>query len=212
MPPLVDWLVCQRRGLHFQSVCLIYPGFPLPCSVKSVTKLSSDIGAFVKKFKQASSFVSLNQEGARFVTDTNMMQLVHMDKLDNDAHAAYDAHGQIGPSHESPYLQRTCLLHVGAVHLTLFDILPLSKQEVDTSFYTGGQKKLRSDSWWFGITQIKELEWKLTKCTVSQVKKLCAWEIYQKKSVRNVALAVVRNVANRHWWVYLDFTFLVLRC
>ena len=146
MPPLVDWLVCQRRGLHFQSVCLIYPGFPLPCSVKSVTKLSSDIGAFVKKFKQASSFVSLNQEGARFVTDTNMMQLVHMDKLDNDAHAAYDAHGQIGPSHESPYLQRTCLLHVGAVHLTLFDILPLSKQEVDTSFYTGGQKKLRSDS------------------------------------------------------------------
>ena len=138
MPPLVDWLVCQRRGLHFQSVCLIYPGFPLPCSVKSVTKLSSDIGAFVKKFKQASSFVSLNQEGARFVTDTNMMQLEHMDKLDNDA---YDAHGQIGPSHESPYLQRTCLLHVGAVHLTLFDILPSSKLEVDTSFYTGGHKK-----------------------------------------------------------------------
>ena len=77
------------------------------------------------------------------MTDTNMMQLEHMDKLDNDA---YDAHGQIGPSHESPYLQRTCLLHVGAVHLTLFDILPLSKQEVDTSFYTGGQKKLWSDS------------------------------------------------------------------
>ena len=147
MPPLVDWLVCQRRGLHFQSVCLIYPGFPLPCSVKSVTKLSSDIGAFVKKFKQASSFVSLNQEGARFVTDTNNCDATCAHDV-YDAHddAHDDANGQIGPSHESPYLQRTCLLHVGAVHLTLFDILPLSKQEVDTSFYTGGQKKLRSDS------------------------------------------------------------------